>query len=224
MLCGGLLALAGTTVNAADTSSAPPTTPPTVQTNTQAAENTIQSSAPATKDELLTKTNNTPATTNTAVVLSCNYHFPTGTTAIDQTLVLQWAEKATQQAFEFEYNVIENQLIALKPCFTDQGWKSYDEALKKSGNIDAIKSQQLVVSSMADGQGTVTPVKDNQWKVNLPLQVVYQNGQRKLTQILNVDLLIGRKSNGDLGIMQMIAAPRQTGTAQATTPAPATTE
>ncbi len=41
-----------------------------------------------------------------------------------------------------------------------------------------------------------------------PLQVVYQNDKEKLTQLLTVDVLIGRKISGDLGIMQMIAAPR----------------
>jgi len=42
------------------------------------------------------------------------------------------------------------------------------------------------------------------------LQVVYQNDKEKLTQKLNVDLLIGRKMSGDLGIMQMIAIPIET--------------
>ena len=63
---------------------------------------------------------------------------------------------------------------------------------------------------MVDGELKVNPVKDNQWKVSIPLQVVYQNDKEKLTQKLNVDLLIGRKMSGDLGIMQMIATPMET--------------
>lgn len=40
------------------------------------------------------------------------------------------------------------------------------------------------------------------------MQVVYQNDKEKLTQLLSVDVLVGRKVTGNLGIMQMIATPR----------------
>ena len=75
---------------------------------------------------------------------------------------------------------------------------------------EAIQSQHLTVTSMADGDVKINPIKDNQWKITVPLQVAYQNDKEKLTQLLTVDLLIGRKVNGDLGIMQMIATPRTT--------------
>ena len=97
---------------------------------------------------------------------------------------------------------------SLKNCYTDQGWQGFNEALQKSGNITAIKSQNLTVSSQVDGDLKLNAIKDNQWKVTIPLQVVYQNDKEKLTQLLTVDLLIGRKISGDLGIIQMIAAPR----------------
>ena len=57
-------------------------------------------------------------------------------------------------------------------------------------------------------------IKDNQWKASVPLQVVYQNDKEKLTQLLTVNLLIGRKISGDLGIMQMIATPQQAANTQ----------
>ena len=82
----------------------------------------------------------------------------------------------------------------------------------------------MTVSSQVDGEVKINNLKDNQWKVNVPIQVVYQNDKEKLTQLLTIDLLIGRKVSGDLGIMQMIAAPRQTNTpavqSPTTNPAP----
>lgn len=60
------------------------------------------------------------------------------------------------------------------------------------------------------GQAVVTEAKENQWKLNLPLQVVYQNDKEKVTQLLSIDVTVGRKITGDLGIVQMIAAPRNT--------------
>jgi hypothetical protein len=155
----------------------------------------------------LTNATTTPPPTPT---INCEYHIPATTTTIDPSLITTWATQATVQSFEFNPATIDQELIALKLCFTDQGWKGFDDALQKSGNINSIKSQQLTVNSQVNGNVTINPVKDNQWKLTLPLQVVYQNGKDKLTQQLSVDVLIGRKLSGDLGIMQMIAAPEAT--------------
>ena len=144
-------------------------------------------------------------------VIDCKYRIPAETTTIAQTLVSTWAGKAAVQSFNFNPATMDEELGQLKSCYTDQGWQGFNDALTKSGNIDAIKTQHLTVSSQVDGEIKVTPIKDNQWKVNIPLQAVYQNDKEKLTQLLTIDLLIGRKISGDLGIMQMIATPRQTG-------------
>jgi hypothetical protein len=143
-------------------------------------------------------------------VINCEYRIPAETKTIDQSLVITWSEKALTQAFDFDPNNLDTQLQKLQACFTEQGWTGFNTALQKSGNLEAIKSQKLTVSSHVDGQVIVTEAKDNQWKINLPLQVVYQNDKEKVTQLLSVDLTVGRKINGDLGITQMIAAPRGT--------------
>lgn len=149
----------------------------------------------------------TPSTTAAAVV-NCDYHIPANTGPLDQSLVMDWAGKAAVQSFDFSPTQIDDQLKKLKTCFTDQGWQGFNDALQQSGNINAIKNQNLSVSSQVDGDVKFNPVKDNQWKVSVPLQVVYQNDKEKLTQSLAVELLIGRKVSGDLGIMQIIATPR----------------
>ena len=155
------------------------------------------------------------------LVVNCKYRITAETTTIEQSLISTWAGKAAVQSFNFNPAAIDEELAQLKLCYTDQGWQGFDEALKKSGNIEAIKSQHLTVTSQVDGELKVNPIKDNQWKVSVPLQVVYQNDKEKLTQLLSLDLLIGRKMSGDLGIMQMIATPRPApGTQQPTTLAP----
>lgn len=170
-----------------------------------------------------TNTISTTTTSTTTTVaptvpapLNCQYHIPAATTNIDNKLVSDWGVQAIVQSFDFSPQTLPTQLAMLQNCFTDQGWKGFNDALQKSGNIAAIKTQNLTVSSQPNGQPTVTMMKDNQWKLNLPLQVVYQNDKQKLTQILTVDVLIGRKMNGDLGIMQMIATPKPAATAPVT--------
>lgn len=143
-----------------------------------------------------------------APVLDCNYHIASSQTAIDAALITSWAEKAAVQSFTFSPATIQNQLEMLRACYTEQGWKGFSDALQKSGNVDSIKNQQLNVSGQADGAASINTVKDGQWKVTLPIQVVYQNDKEKVTQHLSVGVLIGRKPNGDLGIMQLVATAR----------------
>jgi hypothetical protein len=179
-------------------------------------------------DSSVSKAQATPASaalpqtaTTPAQPINCNYHIPSETSHIDSSLVMQWAEKAAQQSFDFNHTTLDKQLTELKSCYTDPGWKSFYDALQKSGNIKAIQAQNLMVSSMVNGTPSVKDLKDNQWKVNLLLHVVYQNENEKLTQPLTVELLIGRKLSGDLGIMQIIASPpRQETSAVANTPTP----
>lgn len=203
---------ADTTSSVSSTPAAPPAPAPAPATTT-AASTTVEAAAPA------------------AAPIDCNYHIPAKQTAIDTALITTWAEKATLQSFSFSPATIQNQLDALKPCYTDAGWKGFNDALQKSGNIDSIKAQQLNVSSQANGQASVNTVKDGQWKVTLPIQVVYQNDKEKVTQQLVVGVLVGRKTNGDLGIMQLVATTRTGETTPAAaaqpqtpaaTPAPAT--
>lgn len=142
--------------------------------------------------------------------INCEYKVPPETKTIDQSLVLSWSEKAVAQSFTFDPINLDTQIQKLQPCFTEQGWTGFNTALQKSGNLEAIKSQRLTVSSQVEGAPIVTEAKDNQWKITLPLQVVYQNDKEKVTQSLSIDLTVTRKITGDLGITQMIAAPKGT--------------
>lgn len=150
----------------------------------------------------------------TPPVINCDYKIDANIKTIDQALVLTWSEKATTQAFDFNPTTLDTQMQQLQHCFTEQGWTGFNTALEKSGNLEAIKTQHLTVSSQIDGQAQMEEAKDNQWKINLPLQVVYQNEKEKVTQLLNIKLTVGRKMSGELGITQMIATPRIAATAQ----------
>lgn len=190
-----LIALLSTQVNAAE-----PAIPNDTAKDTTTSTITAPPSAPAAPT--------TPAVAPTMATLDCNYHIPTTQTAIDSALITSWAEKATLQSFTFAPSTIQNQLDMLKSCYTEQGWKGFNDALQKSGNVESIKNQQLNVSSQAEGASNINTVKDGQWKVTLPIQVVYQNDKEKVTQHLVVGVLVGRKPNGDLGIMQLVATAK----------------
>ncbi|KTD60278.1 IcmL-like protein [Legionella santicrucis] len=203
ILWGALITLIGTQVQVhADVTQ--PASPSAQAPNALASPQTTQT-PPAQSIPSINPAQSTPPP-----VINCDYKIPPETKKIDQSLVLTWSEKAVTQAFDFDPNNLDDQLQKLEPCFTEQGWTGFNTALQKSGNLEAIKSQKLTVSSQVMGQAIVTEAKENQWKLNLPLQVVYQNDKEKVTQLLSVDVTVGRKITGDLGIVQMIAAPRNT--------------
>ena len=216
VLSTALLSLLCTAAQADTTTQQQPLTttksaPTTMTVPAPAATTTVSPTIKPTTTTLVAPT--TPAAQQ---AIDCKYRLPAETSSIEQSLVSTWAKQATAQSFNFNPTTIDDELTKLKACYTDQGWQGFNDALQKSGNIGAIKSQHLTVSSQVDGEMTINLVKDNQWKVTVPLQVVYQNDKEKLTQLLAVDLVIGRKISGDLGIMQMIATPRNpTGTQQA---------
>lgn len=198
MLLAGITSIASTSVFAMDPVSQPSampsktTNPPTI-------------SKPAISTNAASPSN---ATGNTPI--NCQYHIPPETQAVDTNIITQWANHVAEQSFDFSHANIDNELSALKTCFTDQGWQSFYDAFLKSGNLSSIKNEKLMVSSVKKGQSNIETLKDNQWRVTVPLDVVYRNTQEKITQTLSVRLLITRKSNGDLGVVQIIAMPQKT--------------
>ncbi|MCE0722567.1 MULTISPECIES: DotI/IcmL family type IV secretion protein [Legionella] len=138
--------------------------------------------------------------------INCNYKIPSEITEIDEDLVIKWAEYAATQSFDFNSASLETQLQKLESCYTAKGWANFKSALEKSGNIEAIKTQDFMMSSKVDGQIKLIRTRNNQWSIELPLQVVYQNKQVKVTQFLNVSLTMGRELTGEFGIMRIIAA------------------
>lgn len=110
---------ATTLVSPQTTPVAPSATSPSVtnQVNNTAAPST--SVAPPAAP--LTQTNSTLSTVPAApaAVINCAYAIPAQQATVDINVVSQWAEKATEQAFDFDYNNIDSQLSALQACFTD---------------------------------------------------------------------------------------------------------
>ena len=191
---------------AAVPASVPTTEPTSAPTNgsTNTPADTPPSSVPAATQTIQTVP--TPA----AQAIDCDYKIPAEVKKVDQAVVLSWSEKAIIQAFTFNQAALDVQIQKLQACFTDQGWTGFSAALQKSGNLEAIKSQKLTVSSQIDGQALINESAENQWKVTLPLMVLYQNDKEKVSQLLSIDLNVTRKPSGDLGITQMIASPRGT--------------
>lgn len=185
----------------------PATAPDTTTTTTTKEVETTTSDKPDANSTPSTTTTTTVTTTAPQGPINCDYHIPPEVNPVAKDLVLRWSEKAAIQSFNFDYNALSGQLVSLKGCYTDQGWQGFNDALQKSGNLDTIKTQQLMVTSSLNGTSQISEVKENQWKVSVPIQVTYENRKEKISQQLIINLIVGRKLSGDLGIMQMVAIP-----------------
>jgi len=158
--------------------------------------------------------------------INCQYKLTVPASELSSAVLLKWASHAAQQAFDFDYTKIDQQITALEPCFTKNGWASFNKAMTESGNIAAIKEQQFQVKSKPNGTPKLIESKDNKWQVMLPLEVTYQNKEQKLTQDLYINLNIGLQISGNLGINQIIASTQKPSTSsqqkQAQTDSPTT--
>lgn len=133
--------------------------------------------------------------------------YQTTTNPLSETELKLWAQYAASKSFDYSFDTLDTQLQKLKSCYTEKGWAGFNDALTQSGNLNTIKTQKLTVSSQVSGKPEVSLVKDDQWRVTLPLNVVYQNTKEKLTQSLTIVMVITKKSKGELGIVQLIASP-----------------
>jgi hypothetical protein len=140
--------------------------------------------------------------------ITCDYKIPNENKNVVQSLIMDWAKNATVQSFTFNFDTIDAQLHKLKACFTDKGWKTFNSDLQASGNLNAIKSKQLNLSSYVDGEGLITEINEHEWKISLPLNSVYQNATVKTVQPLRITLILELKKSGELGIATLVATPR----------------
>lgn len=137
--------------------------------------------------------------------ISCGNKISPETIKMDKNIILRWAEQAVAQSFAFDFSSVDSQLQKLESCYTENGWIEFNAAMQKSGNINAIKMQKLTMYSQINGRAELIETNDNQWRIALPLKVTYTNSTMRVSQLLKIQLTVGKKINGELGIIQLIA-------------------
>ena len=147
---------------------------------------------------------------NAMATVNCQQTFP-DVTKITPDILIEWSSFAAKSAYQFDFENQALQFDLLKSCFTNNGWKSFEEALEQSNNLQVIKSEKLSVSAIVKNDVKVNPVQPNIWKVQVPMTVEYDNATRHMKQEIVAELLIETQAttNGQqqLGITQFVAKP-----------------
>jgi len=144
---------------------------------------------------------------------------PLGEPFLLQSDLLNWAKKCVTSANTFDFVNYQKQFQENSACFTPEGWEQFMGAVEKSGNLETVKTQRLVASSVEQGAPIITREGLRKgvysWEVELPILVTYQGGQGgrgTISQRLLVKLLISRVSTAvykeGVGIVQYIGAEK----------------
>ena len=109
--------------------------------------------------------------------------------------VTQWAAGIARKAYSFDFVHWRAQLSGLEKFFTAQGYQQFLLALKKSGNVQAVRGRRLVGSAVASppvivSEGTRDDVYT--WRIEVPLQVSYVSAEQTINQSLLVTMLVRR--------------------------------
>ncbi len=151
---------------------------------------------------------------NTAVVqqknntIDCDYRVSAEIDSMDRDFVINWAKYAVLQSFDFSLSSLDMQISKLRSCYTKTGWNAFMNALQESGNLKEIKDHNLFMNGQLDGQPELIAASETQWKIVVPIKVIYKNNQETVVHFLSIYLTVGWRNAFNLGITQMIAIPR----------------
>lgn len=116
----------------------------------------------------------------------------------DDVEMAVWANEAIINTYTYNHQNFMARQKEIAKFFTADGWINFSKALQDSKLPDAVKNNAYFVSAVATMPPELKRLKDNQWQVNMPILVVYQNPSYKQKQSLNI-------------MMTFIEAPSGTG-------------
>lgn len=130
----------------------------------------------------------------------------------------QWANRSAVSAFTYNFSNYREALQDASESFTPRGWRNFQEALRKSGNLETVLKRKFVVSARPTGTPEIIDQRvisgRYTWKVQIPLLVTYESSRTTLQDPLEVTLSIVRISElqvpKGIAIDQYISSPAGT--------------
>ena len=94
------------------------------------------------------------------------------------SFVINWTIEAILKLYSIDYVNYRAQLQSQRHNLTTLGWKNFQNAMKSSGNFQAILGNQYFTTAKSTGSGTIIKTGRIQerfaWKIKFPLEIVYQ--------------------------------------------------
>ena len=84
-----------------------------------------------------------------------------------------WTQERVTDALSFDPTTVSTKVPGLRPLFTDAGWASYAQLIGQLKVVDTVRTQQLTLSTIADGTANVVNTSDAsgqfRWQITLPV-------------------------------------------------------
>lgn len=136
---------------------------------------------------------------------------------VTPSVILEWSTRAAVAAYTYNFVDYRKQLEDASHFFTPNGWRNFEEELKRSRNLQTVIASKLVATAVPTG----APVIEDRmvlfgrytWKVSIPLLVKYDSASTSYNQPLVVKMIIQRvpELNNEKGIAisQFVASPSE---------------
>lgn len=126
---------------------------------------------------------------------------------ISNAEVLAWASEVAVSSYTYNALSYTKQFANLKTKFTNDGWNNFEDALKKSGNLNEVINNGVVVSAYRSSPAEIESYSEKNsistWVVKVPTQVTYETGYVKIEQDMDTYLTISQNNDGKLLIQNI---------------------
>jgi len=132
---------------------------------------------------------------------------------VDDTELLQWAVKAVLAVYSVNFHDYPEQLNTAGRRFTANGWNSFAQVYKETGNLEAMKRARLTCYAQTQRAALIREVKVLRgrlaYDVQFPVLQTCQNTQSENTKRLMMTALVVRTDIDDhpdgLAVDQLVA-------------------
>jgi len=127
--------------------------------------------------------------------------------------VINWVATAVTKAHTLSFASYQQQLDEMKFNFTPEGWRGFEDALRRAGFLDSLIKSKYITSASPTGapiiaaEGLVGEVYA--WRLQVPLVVSFQSASSRESRSLMIEVTVVRRPETEnpvgLGIAQFVA-------------------
>lgn len=115
---------------------------------------------------------------------------------VNRDAILRWGAAATTEIMTFGFHDIDERMTRARRLFSDEGWKSFSEALGKSRSLKAMMAQQHIMTAipMASAQILAEGIfnGDYSWIIEVPTILTVRAGSESRIIRTRLRLIIVR--------------------------------
>ncbi|MCF8028882.1 MAG: DotI/IcmL family type IV secretion protein [Desulfobacteraceae bacterium] len=124
---------------------------------------------------------------------------PLNEPSISQSALFNWTTRTITKTFSLDFVHWREQVMSVKPEYTEDCFKQLVKSLQNAGNLDMIRQRRLVLSAVVKNAPSITAkgvINGHMaWKMEFPISLSYESSERVVaTQDLLCSVMVRRVS------------------------------